>query len=184
MILPAKLSPLSAEGWGVVITYDEDGHVSDEDADQINYADLLKDMQKKAPPKTAPQAPTTNQTPSNNIAPNIAAQASVTELDLVQRHIEAEQELGVLVGRIGLSGRPGQPVQPRVCLLVHEFPQQRIPCPCRRLPGALVRGRCLADDHLPWTRLRDGADRVVSHPRLAERVGGDQADRPQLVGVR
>jgi uncharacterized membrane-anchored protein len=45
MILPADVNPLSAAGWGVIITYDKDGHVKDDDADKINYTDLLKDMQ-------------------------------------------------------------------------------------------------------------------------------------------
>jgi len=45
MIFPADVSPMSSDGWGVIITYDKDGHVSDGDADQINYDDLLKDMQ-------------------------------------------------------------------------------------------------------------------------------------------
>ncbi|MCU6434570.1 DUF2167 domain-containing protein [Undibacterium sp. Jales W-56] len=44
MIFPANLSPLSAASWGVVVTYDEDGHVKDDDADSINYDDLLKEM--------------------------------------------------------------------------------------------------------------------------------------------
>lgn len=44
MIFPAGLSPLDKTAWGVVITYDEDGHVKDDDADSINYDDLLKDM--------------------------------------------------------------------------------------------------------------------------------------------
>jgi uncharacterized membrane-anchored protein len=46
MIVPAKVSLLSDEGWAVVITYDKDGHVKDDDANKIDYADLLKDMQK------------------------------------------------------------------------------------------------------------------------------------------
>jgi uncharacterized membrane-anchored protein len=45
MIFPADVSPISQSGWGIVITYDEDGHVSDEEADKINYNDMLKDMQ-------------------------------------------------------------------------------------------------------------------------------------------
>jgi uncharacterized membrane-anchored protein len=44
MIFPADISPLSDEGWGVVITYQEDGHVKDDDASSINYNDLLKQM--------------------------------------------------------------------------------------------------------------------------------------------
>lgn len=45
MIVPAEVNPLSSAGWGVVVTYDKDGHVKDDDADKINYTDLLKDMQ-------------------------------------------------------------------------------------------------------------------------------------------
>jgi uncharacterized membrane-anchored protein len=44
MIVPADGSLLSQEGWGVIITYQEDGHVNDEDANKINYGDLLKQM--------------------------------------------------------------------------------------------------------------------------------------------
>jgi uncharacterized membrane-anchored protein len=45
MIVPANISVLSPEGWGVVITYDKDGHVKDDDADSIKYDQLLKEMQ-------------------------------------------------------------------------------------------------------------------------------------------
>jgi uncharacterized membrane-anchored protein len=45
MIVPAGVHPLSAESWGVVITYDKDGHVKDDDADGINYGKLLNEMQ-------------------------------------------------------------------------------------------------------------------------------------------
>lgn len=45
MIFPADISPVSQDSWGIVITYEEDGHVSDADADQIKYDELLKDMQ-------------------------------------------------------------------------------------------------------------------------------------------
>jgi uncharacterized membrane-anchored protein len=44
MLFPAGVSPVSENGWGVVITYQEDGYVSDKDADSIKYDDLLKDM--------------------------------------------------------------------------------------------------------------------------------------------
>ncbi len=44
MVLPTGVNPLAAEGWGVVITYMEDGYVSDSDADEIDYNDLLVDM--------------------------------------------------------------------------------------------------------------------------------------------
>ncbi|MDC8759442.1 DUF2167 domain-containing protein [Janthinobacterium fluminis] len=45
MIVPAKVSLLERAGWGVIITYDEDGHVKDGDADSIKYDELLKEMQ-------------------------------------------------------------------------------------------------------------------------------------------
>jgi uncharacterized membrane-anchored protein len=46
MIIPAHTSPLGDDGWGVVISYTEDGYVKDSDADEINYDELLEDMQK------------------------------------------------------------------------------------------------------------------------------------------
>jgi uncharacterized membrane-anchored protein len=45
MIVPAGVNPMSREAWGVVVTYDKDGHVKDDDADGIDYRKLLKDMQ-------------------------------------------------------------------------------------------------------------------------------------------
>src|SRR6185436_9533807 len=45
MLIPADASPLTKQGWGIVITYDEDGYVDDSDAASINYTKLLKQMQ-------------------------------------------------------------------------------------------------------------------------------------------
>jgi uncharacterized membrane-anchored protein len=45
MLFPESPSPFEREGWGVVITFDEDGYVKDDDAEKIDYADLLKEMQ-------------------------------------------------------------------------------------------------------------------------------------------
>ena len=56
MLFPADVSPLEEHGWGVVITYDEDGHVSDEDADGIDYEQLLKDMREGATAANAERA--------------------------------------------------------------------------------------------------------------------------------
>lgn len=48
MIFPSDVSPLSEGGWGVVITYDEDGYVKDDDAETINYDELLQEMKEGA----------------------------------------------------------------------------------------------------------------------------------------
>ena len=45
MLIPAQVSPLSPNGWGIVITYEADGYVKDDDAASINYAKLMKEMQ-------------------------------------------------------------------------------------------------------------------------------------------
>lgn len=46
MIVPAEVSPLDQkQGWGVVITYTEEGYVEDDDADDIDYDELLETMQ-------------------------------------------------------------------------------------------------------------------------------------------
>lgn len=44
MIMPRDKTPLD-DTWGAVVSFDEDGFVSDEDASGINYAELLRTMQ-------------------------------------------------------------------------------------------------------------------------------------------
>ncbi len=46
MLLPSGYSPLEAESWAVLIDYEEDGYISDEDAAEIDYDALLRSMQK------------------------------------------------------------------------------------------------------------------------------------------
>jgi uncharacterized membrane-anchored protein len=48
MLFPSDVSPLSEEGWGVVITYSEDGHVDDSDARGIDYDEMLKQMKESS----------------------------------------------------------------------------------------------------------------------------------------
>lgn len=43
-IVPAEVEPFSDEGWAVIVTYENDGHVDDSDAREIDYDDMLKDM--------------------------------------------------------------------------------------------------------------------------------------------
>lgn len=45
MIVPSSPNVLSTGGWAVVVTYDKDGHIKDDDANKIDYDSLLKDMQ-------------------------------------------------------------------------------------------------------------------------------------------
>ncbi len=44
-VVPASLSPFDDGGWAVIVTYIDDGHVEDEDAQKIDYAEMLEDMQ-------------------------------------------------------------------------------------------------------------------------------------------
>lgn len=44
-LFPTGMSPFSDEGWGAILSYVDEGHVSDEDAAEIDYDDLLKSMQ-------------------------------------------------------------------------------------------------------------------------------------------
>jgi uncharacterized membrane-anchored protein len=46
MIFPPNLGPLDDNSWSVVVEYDDNGHVNDDDAAKINNDDLLKSMQK------------------------------------------------------------------------------------------------------------------------------------------
>ena len=45
MLFPAHMSPIDDNAWAVTIEYEEDGYVRDDDADSIDYNDLLRDMQ-------------------------------------------------------------------------------------------------------------------------------------------
>ena len=44
MLVPAGVSFASEQAWAVVISYQDDGYVKDDDASKINYDDLLKTM--------------------------------------------------------------------------------------------------------------------------------------------
>jgi uncharacterized membrane-anchored protein len=46
MLFPKDLGPFDDNSWAVVITYTSDGHVSDEDAEETDFDELLKDMRK------------------------------------------------------------------------------------------------------------------------------------------
>ena len=45
MLLPAEVSPLADNSWAVVISFVDDGYVKDEDAEKIDYKQLLAEMQ-------------------------------------------------------------------------------------------------------------------------------------------
>jgi uncharacterized membrane-anchored protein len=45
MLIPANVSPLAKEGWGIVISFDDHGYVDDKDAATMDYGKLLKQMQ-------------------------------------------------------------------------------------------------------------------------------------------
>jgi uncharacterized membrane-anchored protein len=45
LLIPAGMTPMSSNCWVVTISYDQDGYVKDDDANKINYDDLLKQMQ-------------------------------------------------------------------------------------------------------------------------------------------
>jgi uncharacterized membrane-anchored protein len=44
-IVPQNVDPFTAEGWAVFLSYVDEGHVDDSEAAEIDYGDLLKDMQ-------------------------------------------------------------------------------------------------------------------------------------------
>jgi uncharacterized membrane-anchored protein len=46
MIFPKDAGPLDDGGYAVTVEYEDEGYVKDDDADKINYGDLLKQMQK------------------------------------------------------------------------------------------------------------------------------------------
>lgn len=47
MIFPENMTPLDDDSWGATISYQADGYVSDEDANKIDYAEMLVEMKKE-----------------------------------------------------------------------------------------------------------------------------------------
>ncbi|NQY73693.1 MAG: DUF2167 domain-containing protein, partial [Candidatus Margulisbacteria bacterium] len=47
LIIPANTPLLSQDLWAIVVYYDEDGYVSDKEAEKINYDKLLKTLTKE-----------------------------------------------------------------------------------------------------------------------------------------
>jgi uncharacterized membrane-anchored protein len=48
MVLPADISPLAAESWAVTIEYEASGYVSDEDAADIDYSEMLEGLKEES----------------------------------------------------------------------------------------------------------------------------------------
>ena len=48
LVIPRGQDVVSADSWAIVVQFEEDGYASDEDADDIDYDDLLKDMKKSS----------------------------------------------------------------------------------------------------------------------------------------
>ncbi len=53
MVVPRGRGVLDEQGWAVVVTYSDDGYVSDSDAAKIDYDELLKDMQSETTDENA-----------------------------------------------------------------------------------------------------------------------------------
>ena len=47
MLVPTAISPLTDDGWAVVVTYEEDGFVNDSDARTLDYDKMLTQMQEQ-----------------------------------------------------------------------------------------------------------------------------------------
>ena len=45
MIFPIEHSPIDNETWGATISFNDDGYVSDDDANNIDYDEMMRDMQ-------------------------------------------------------------------------------------------------------------------------------------------
>jgi uncharacterized membrane-anchored protein len=48
MLFPSDITPLDYDSWAVTIEYSDDGHVSDDDVSEIDYDELLEEMQDDA----------------------------------------------------------------------------------------------------------------------------------------
>lgn len=48
LLFPENLGPLHPDGWAISVEYSEEGHIDDDDAEDIDYDELLADMKKDA----------------------------------------------------------------------------------------------------------------------------------------
>jgi len=48
MLFPAGSTPFDGDSWGVTLEYSEEGYIRDDDADEIDYGELLRGMQEAA----------------------------------------------------------------------------------------------------------------------------------------
>lgn len=46
MLFPAESTPFDGDAWAVIVQYEEEGYVSDEDAAGIDYSEMLQEMQR------------------------------------------------------------------------------------------------------------------------------------------
>lgn len=53
MLFPAGVTPLSEDAWAVIIQWSADGYVKDDDAEKINYDDLMRTMKKECKEESA-----------------------------------------------------------------------------------------------------------------------------------
>ena len=108
MLLPANVPPYENESWAVTIEYEEDGYVSDEDAGDIDYNELL--VQMKADTRTESEA----RTQEGYEAIQLIGWASAPYYDSNQKKLHwakeikfGEQEVNTLNYSIRVLGRKG-----------------------------------------------------------------------------
>jgi len=53
MLAPTGVSLLAEESWAVIVSYSDDGHIADDDAAEIDYTEVLTDMQAGAAEESA-----------------------------------------------------------------------------------------------------------------------------------
>lgn len=49
MLFPSNMNPLDASNYGFIVSYEETGFIKDEDADEINYKEMLTQLQEAEP---------------------------------------------------------------------------------------------------------------------------------------
>jgi uncharacterized membrane-anchored protein len=87
MLVPAGVPVDADDGWGVVIEYSDNGHVEDEDAADIDYADLLKDMKEGTEEENA------ERTKAGYPAVQLVGWAATPHYDQASRKLYWAQEL-------------------------------------------------------------------------------------------
>jgi len=164
MIFPVGVTPLSVDGWGATVYYNNDGYVSDEDAGKIDYDDLFDDI--KSPQDENNQWRSDNGYPPINMigwAETPSYNAETKKLFWAKEMQFGEETVNTLNYDIRVLGRKGT--------LIISFISTMKELPDIRQSAPAVLEMAQFDPGSTYADFQPGVDKVAAYG-LAGLIGG------------